>query len=128
MKNAKKWMASLGLVAMSLSSLGCSFMARGAEDYRADTRELLSSRDAAIKECYDVALSADPKVAGDVVVNFTVEKKTGKVINPALDTEKSSAPAELGQCVLNAIDGLSLTPEDRRDGIATFTWSFAPQA
>lgn len=114
-----------------LGSSACSFVARDAEGYRNDTRALLETRSAEIKECYDVILQTNESVAGDVVVNFTVEKKTGKVMNPAIDTAKTTAPAEIGKCIVDAIDGLQLDPADQREGQASFSWTFkvgAPKA
>ena len=108
-----------------LSTLGaCSFMARGEDQYRSDTRELLETKNADVKACYDRALATNPAQSGSVVVNFTVEKKTGTITNVAADPDQSSAPENLQACVVSAIDGLQLTPEDRRDGEATFTWVF----
>ncbi len=107
-----------------LGSSACSFVARDAEGYRNDTRALLETRSAEIKECYDVILQTNESVAGDVVVNFTVEKKTGKVMNPAIDTAKTTAPAEIGKCIVDAIDGLQLDPADQREGQASFSWTF----
>jgi hypothetical protein len=107
-----------------LGSSACTFVARDAEGYRNDTRALLETRSAEIKECYDVILQTSESVAGDVVVNFTVEKKTGKVMNPAIDTAKTTAPAEIGKCIVDAIDGLQLDPADQREGQASFSWTF----
>ena len=69
------------LIALSLafSIAGCTFIARDAETYRADTRSVVETRNDTIKECYDAALEADEKAAGTVVVNFIVEKKTGTI-------------------------------------------------
>ena len=110
------------MVAPLLLSAGCSFYARDAEDYRKVTRELVETRNGSIKDCYDVALQTNDKVSGSVVINFMVEKKTGKIMNPVVDP-KSTAPAELSQCVVSAFDGLTLDPPDAREGQATFTWN-----
>ena len=108
-----------------LSTLGaCSFIARGEDQYREDTRALLETQNADIKACYDRALASNPAQSGSVVVNFTVEKKTGTVTNVAANPDESTAPENLQSCVVSAIEGLKLTPEDRRDGEATFTWVF----
>jgi hypothetical protein len=112
------------LMTFSLALLaGCSFYARDADDYRKVTRSLLESRNADIKGCYDAELKKSPTVAGKVVVHFMVEKKTGKVTGPAVDPA-STAPESLGQCVVRALDGLTLDPPDARDGDATFSWEF----
>ena len=119
-------MRSLQLVVVGalLCSVGCSFIARDPDSYRADTRELMDTRSTDIKDCYDVALQTDESVGGTVTVNFTVEKKTGKILNPMLDEAKTDAPEELSSCVLSAIDGMQLDPPDQREGQATFSWNF----
>lgn len=113
------------LIALSLafSIAGCTFIARDAETYRADTRSVVETRNDTIKECYDAALEADEKAAGTVVVNFIVEKKTGTIMNPSVD-ESSTAPEGLSQCIVKGLEGLSLEPEDQREGQASFTWNF----
>jgi len=114
----------LTVAAALLCSVGCSFHARDPDSYRADTRELMDTRSPDIKDCYDVALQTDEDVGGTVVVNFTVEPKTGKVLNPTVDQGRTDAPDELALCVVSAIDGLQLDPPDAREGLATFAWNF----
>lgn len=125
-KSATKITRSLSAAmafAFVASAFGCTFIARGPDEYRQVTRELVSSKNKDLRDCYDVALKTNEGASGKIVVNFTVEKKTGTIMNPSLDSS-SSAPAELGQCVVDAIDGLTLDPPDQRDGQATFTWAF----
>jgi len=112
-----------GLVA---SAAACSGTARGLEAYRNDTSTLLETRSAQLQSCYEDALKTDDKLAGTVTVQFVVQKSTGVVANPMVDTARSSAPPILGQCVVKAIDGLTLAPPDRNEGRATFTYEFKP--
>ena len=113
------------IVTLSLAGLaGCSFIARDADMYRTDTRALLETRNADIKACYDNALASNPAQSGTVVVNFTVEKKTGALTNVAVDPDQSTAPAGLQTCVTEALASLTLEQPDRRDGQATFTYQF----
>lgn len=120
----KLGLAKFLLVAPLIASVGCSFYARDADSYRQVTRELVDTRGDAIKDCYDVALQTNETVGGRVVVNFIVEKKTGRIMSPAVDESATTAPAELAQCVVSAIDGLQLDPADAREGQATFAWEF----
>lgn len=103
---------------------GCSFIARDTETYKQDTRKLLETKNSDIVACYDAALAASPAQSGNVVVTFTVEKKTGAVTNVNADPNQSTAPDGLQQCVVKALEGLTLPEPDRRQGDATFTWSF----
>ena len=98
---------------VALTSVGC--IARGPDDYRAVTRSLVDTKDDAIEACF----GGQP---GKVVINFTVEKKTGKIANPLVDEKASTASAEVGQCVAKLIDGLGIDRPDMRDGAASFTW------
>ena len=118
----RKTISSMILASVALS-MGCSYTARGEDEYRTDTRALLETRNADVRSCYDNELANNPALSGDVVVNFTVEKKTGTIMN-ATAAEASTAPESLQACVVSAVDGLQLTPKDRRDGSATFTYSF----
>ncbi len=123
----RKTIATVTLTIIGLASMstGCSFIARGEDQYRTDTRALLETRNADIRACYDRELDGNPSLSGDVVVQFTVEKKTGTISNVTA-AEGSSAPEALTNCVVGALEGgLALTPEDRRDGQATFTYSFS---
>lgn len=119
---------SITLLTLLAVTAGCSFIARGEDQYRADTRAVLETRTAEIKSCYDNALAQNPAQSGTVVVNFTVEKKTGKLTNVAVDPDQTTAPETLSNCVVNAIDGLVLTPEDQRDGIAEMKFVFRGEA
>ena len=108
----------------AVMAAGCSFHARSAEDYRKATRELLETRNTDIRSCYDAELKKDPKAAGPVVVKFKVQKASGKIADAKVDDVNSTAPATLGQCVVQAIDGLALDPPDEREGDASFQWEF----
>lgn len=123
----RKTIGLLTLLAAVSTSVGCSFIARGEDQYRTDTRTVLSEREGQIQGCYDKALEADAALSGSVVVQFTVEKKSGSLTGVAA-AEGSTAPAALTDCVLTALDGLQLKPEDRRDGQATFTYTFSGPA
>jgi hypothetical protein len=99
--------------------------ARTAAEYSTDTGAALSQKDSDIKACYDKVLQGTPKAAGTVTVDFTVEPKSGKIIDAKLDTQ-STAPAPVGQCVLDAIQTASIAPGDRNRGEASWAWTFQP--
>lgn len=120
--------AMIKFAVAAVTALGCGGTARSVDVYRADTEKLLETRSGAIKSCYDAALSSDTALAGIVTVKFTVEKKTGQVTKSTIENTKSSAPAALGNCILQALAGLVLDPPDRNDGEATFIYEFKPGA
>lgn len=111
-----------GAALIALALAGCQFHARGPEDYRKVTREVLETRNGDIRGCYDKELEKDPKASGTVVVKLTVEKDTGVIKDVRLDEKATTAPKSLGQCVVGALDGLKIDPPDARDGQATFSW------
>jgi hypothetical protein len=108
------------------TAAACGGTARGLEAYRNDTSTLLETRSAQLQSCYGDALKTDPKLSGTVTVQFVVENKTGAITRPAVDRSQSTAPPVLGDCVVKAIDGLTLAPPDRNEGRATFVYEFKP--
>lgn len=124
LSNFLKSLACISIIAASSVLPGCSCLARDAETYRADTRTLLETRNGDIKNCYDQALAADANLDGQVTVKFKVEKKTGKILDTAVDKARTKAPDSLSKCIVEAVDGLTLDPVDQREGQATFSWTF----
>ncbi|TPV92593.1 MAG: AgmX/PglI C-terminal domain-containing protein [Myxococcales bacterium FL481] len=108
---------------LTVVSSACTLYAREADEYQRVTRELVDAHGPAIKSCYDTALVADAAASGTVVVAFTVERKSGRVVG-ATAAAGTTAPPALSSCVITAMNGLQLDPPDRRDGLATFTWEF----
>jgi hypothetical protein len=111
------------LLALSGSS-ACAL--RSPEMYRDDTRKLLSTKQPVLAACYDAELQTHADAAGKVIVHFTVERDTGRVLNPKIDDLLSTPNRTLRGCVLDAMRGLLLAPPDDRNGDATFTWEFKP--
>jgi len=115
---------SLALVSLAALSAGCSYYARGPEDYAKDTQQVLETRAADIKNCYDGLLKTDATTAGQVTIKFMVKAETGDIANVEVDPANTTAPESLSMCVINALQGLKLAPPDERNGIASFTWDF----
>ncbi|KIG16615.1 hypothetical protein DB30_04234 [Enhygromyxa salina] len=99
-------------------------MARDTPTYERDTSALLDTRQAQLRGCYDAALVRNPNLAGKLTVTFTVEKKTGEIIDLSWDNNRTTVDELLATCVMTALDGLQLAEPDRRDGEATFSYSF----
>jgi hypothetical protein len=114
--------AAFLLSAFALQWSGCAV--RSPEMYRDDTRKLLSSKRSVLEACYDAELQAHRDATGKVIVHFTVESDTGRVLNPKIDDLLSTPNRTLRGCVLDAMRGLTLSPADDRSGDATFTWEF----
>jgi hypothetical protein len=104
---------------------GCSFYARSPDQYRDDTSTLLATKGIELNACYDNAVKITPGLSGKVTVRFTVENKTGKIMNVASDPSRTTASQPLVDCVVNTISGLVLAPPDQRNGDATFEYDFA---
>ena len=112
----------LAIVALA----ACGGTARNSDAYRADTLKLLETHRAQVTACYDEALKADRKLAGTVMLHFTVEKKTGAFGQVAVDPGKSTAPSSVWPCVMRVVEGLQLQPADKNEGQATFVYELAP--
>jgi hypothetical protein len=120
--------ARMVLVACIVAA-GCGHgMNRDQAAYRDATREVIAARSGQIKSCYDAVLAQQPALAGRVVVSFKVAAETGQVFDPAIDKAGTTAPPDLSQCVLRAMDGVALNPPDKKEAQATFSWNFAPGA
>ncbi len=124
----KKTMKIALVLLAAASSWGCQFHARSAEDYAKETKDLLASKNDEIKSCYDEVLATDANASGVVAVDFKVAPKTGEIQEPKINADKTTAPDELGQCVITAMDGLALDPPDEREGVASFTYEFEANA
>ncbi len=128
MKNTFRTMKTLALLGLAVTATtACQYHARSAEKYRDATQELLLTRQNEIQGCYDNILKQDKAAQGLVKINFTVQKDTGTIVDPAVDADGTTAPTELGDCIVNSIQGLALTPPDARDGLASFTYEFKQQ-
>lgn len=115
----------LFVVLASLWLGGCSFYARGEDDYRTAVRGVLEQKRPDVEACYKQCYEADKNAQGKVVASFEVEPKTGTIVKPIVVTDQTTAPPALQQCVLASLNGLKLNPADERTGAATFTWDFS---
>jgi hypothetical protein len=115
--------SSLLALALGMTS-GCAV--RSPEMYRDDTRKLLTAKRPVLAACYDAELQTHNDATGKVIVHFTIERDTGRVLNPRIDDLLSTPNRTLRGCVLDAMHGLVLDPPDERNGDATFTWEFRP--
>lgn len=110
------------LLVLAFAASGC--ILRNVPTYTTDVRSVLEGQSGEIRSCYDAQVTGDAPMAGDVVVNFEVAKKTGEVSNVAVDPS-STAPEALSTCVASALGGLVLDPGDMAPATATFTWRFS---
>lgn len=118
----------ISIASLALVLGACSFIARSPDQYRDDTANLLSSKAPELNTCFDNARKTTPGAAGKVTVRFSVERKTGKILNAAADPSRTTAPQPLVDCVTASINGLVLNPPDQRNGDATFEYDFAAPA
>lgn len=112
----------IAIATLCVSAAACAV--RDGAMYRDDTRKLLETKQAELRQCYDAELQHDPKAGGKVVVSFIVQKDTGVVVDPKIDDLQSTPNRTLRRCVTDSLKGLTLEPPDERDGEGTFTWEF----
>jgi hypothetical protein len=112
---------SFVLIGFVLAAItGCSVAVRDADHYRDDVAKVMETKNGDVKACYDNILKSNKTAAGTVTVKFTVEHKTG-----VFKDIKTDGPADLGTCVSNALQGLTLQPpDDGHAGDATYTYQF----
>jgi hypothetical protein len=118
---SSRWIAT-ALLTSCVAASGCAI--RSPAMYRDDTRRLLDSRQSILAACYDAELQTHPTATGKVIVRFTIERDTGKLVQPHIDDLLSTPNRTLRGCVLDALQGLILTPPDERNGEGTFSWEF----
>jgi hypothetical protein len=114
-------LASLAL--LSTFAVGCAY--RSPEMWRDDTNKVLEAKNNDIRACYDGYLKGAPGAGGKVTVKFEVETEGGKIQNVQVDTAGTTAPPEVGECVKKNIEGLVISPPDRRVGQATYVYDFS---
>lgn len=114
----------IGLLLLAAVSGSSACAVRSPEMYRDDTRKLLTSKRPVLAACYDAELQTHPQADGKVIVHFTIERDSGRVLNPRIDDLLSTPNRTLRGCVLDAMRDLILAPPDDRNGSATFTWEF----
>jgi hypothetical protein len=86
---------------------------------------VLATKSADIKACYDQFLQGQPGAGGKVTVNFEIETDQGKIQNVSIDKANTTAPDPLGDCVKKNIDGLIVSPPDKKVGQATYVYEFS---
>jgi len=117
--------AKYSVVALfGLATVGCSFHARSPEDYADVTQKVLATKNAEIQSCYETVLKQDQKAGGVVAVNFTVEAKTGAIVDPKVDEKNTTASEPVSACVVDNMAGLKIDPPDQREGQASFAYNF----
>jgi hypothetical protein len=119
----------IALAALSLPMLiGCAGTKRSPQAYRAATQQVLETRNAQVKSCYDklLAREAGAGASGTVTVRFVVEKKTGAFTKATVDPGATNAREPVVLCVLEALAGLRLDPPDANEGHATFRYELRP--
>ncbi len=118
------------LLSAPMVLMGCSFAARSPEMYRDDTGKEFTKKNEDIRACYDGVLKGTPGAAGRVTVKFDVQRdgeaEAGKVTGVTVDKTGTTAPDAVAQCVTKNIQGVSITPADKRLGQGTWSWEFAP--
>ena len=121
MKKFSSQLSLLGAALVSSYVAGCSFHARGPDDYRKDARAVLEERGPKIQECYEAVLKEDKNAKGDVTLSFVIQKDTGEFTEIKVTGDASD---ELKACVEKSVQGLKLIPVDARDGHGEFTYTF----
>lgn len=120
-----KKMMILSAAVLGLSSLaGCAY--RSPEMWRDDVSKVLATKQADMKACYDGVLKTTPTAGGKVAIAFEVETEGGKIQNVTVEKAKSTAPDAVQDCVKKNVEGLVISPPDKRLGQGTAEFDFQP--
>lgn len=99
------------LVAASLSLVGCGAVGTA----QTDLRDAVDARQSAMNECYQVALTRDDSIAGDVDVRLAMAQGTTQVRDVSLvrsevedETLTSCLRSELGDVGIEQAPGLDI--------------------
>lgn len=121
----RKLACVFAVLGMAAATSGCAV--RSDSIYAKDVEAVLETRGPQVSQCYADLLKTNPNLSGVVAVRLTVEQDTGAVVNPQVEPGQTTAPAELQQCVLSTLSGLTLQPPDTsRSGSGVYTWNFQP--
>lgn len=110
------------LAAVSSLAAGCAV--RDAKMWTDDTGKVLATRNNEIKACYDGVLKGTPTAAGKVTVKFEVETDEGKITKVAVDKANTTAPDAVQDCVTKNLNGLAVSPPDKKTGDGTWVYEF----
>ena len=122
----KTALTALSIVVVGSSvAFGAGCAVRDAKMWNDDTSKVLATKSADIKACYDQFLQGNPGAGGKVTVNFEIETDQGKIQNVSVDTANTTAPDALGDCVKKNIEGLIVSPPDKKTGQATYVYEFS---
>lgn len=111
------------LVAVSSLVTGCAV--RDAKMFVDDTGKALATRNNEIKACYDGILKATPTAGGKVTVKFEVETEEGKIVKIEVDKANTTAPDAVQACVTKNIEGLKISPPDKKTGDGSWVYEFS---
>lgn len=106
------------------SLAGCAY--RDENMWRNDVSKVLATKQPDMKACYDGILKTTPTAGGKVAIAFEVETEGGKIQNVTVDKSKSTAPEPLHDCVKKNVEGLVISPPDKRLGQGTAEFDFQP--
>jgi hypothetical protein len=114
--------ASLALASVT----GCAY--RDAKMFSDDVNKAVAPKQPDMKACYDGVLKSNPTAAGKVSVAFEIETEEGKFTNITVDKSKTTAPEPVQECVTKNLQGLAISPPDKKLGQGSMEFDFAPGA
>ncbi len=97
----------------------------GALDPNAIAR-VVRSRLSAVKECYEHELKRNPKLAGKVVIRFSIDED-GRVASASVE-ENTMGDAEVGTCIVSRFERFRFPKPDGGTVTATFPFIFTPSS
>lgn len=113
------------LISLALVATACGGAGTG-KGVRTDVTTQMQTAQGPISQCYETALTRSRRFAGDVVLSFQIEPKTGK-FNEVRVAHSQINDAELQQCIVTEVGKLVLAkPQKTTVGIDTYPIRFSP--
>ena len=111
--------------AVALASVtGCAY--RDAKMFSDDVQKAVQPKQPDMRACYEGVLRSNPNASGTVAVAFEIETEEGRFTNVTVDQSKTTAPEPVQECVTKNLQGLAISPPDKKLGQGTMEFTFAP--
>jgi hypothetical protein len=105
-----------------VGAAGCSTLAPG---FKTDLTATMAGAKAPLSDCYRQALARNPKLGGTMALSMTVERNS-TAISAVSVLERPGEDAELDQCVIRVVSGLTVPNAPKLQVKAEYPLTLSP--
>src|SRR5689334_17782767 len=102
--------------------IGCATAPTGPKFNKDGIRDTIRPRLGEVKACYDKARVAEPKLTGELLVEFEVDK-AGRVTSTTVKNSSLASP-ELEACTIERLKTWTFPPPEKETGVVTYPFIF----